>query len=98
MYRHFGRDGPIRIIRQILDNRIIEREFALLRELRYGNAGERFINGTEVELGINAIGRVSAFVRKAVSLFENGLTVFRDQYSARECVLGNGSLHVSLGL
>ena len=59
----FGCDRLIRIIRQILANWIIERESALLGQLRYGDAGKRFVYRAQIELRIDIVGSVRSLVR-----------------------------------
>jgi hypothetical protein len=63
MYCDFGSNCFVRIVRQVLTDRIIERQLALLGQLGYGNAGKGLVYGTQVEFCIHIVWSVGALVR-----------------------------------
>src|SRR4030095_2379000 len=98
MYCNFGCDRLVRIIRQVLANRITEREFALLSKLRYGNAGKGLVYGTQIELRLHIVGSVSTLVRQAISFFEDWLTALSDQSSSGKTIFCDSLCQISLSL
>ena len=67
----------IRIVGQVLRDCVGKAQFALLRQLRDRNAGERFVYRTEVESSGGVIWRFGFLVREAHGPFKDGFAVFR---------------------
>ena len=59
---------------QILSNRIIQGQLSLLCQLSDGDSSERFVDGSEIELGIWVIGHLESFGGITVGSVEEAMS------------------------
>src|SRR5689334_8366902 len=82
-YRNFGRNIRIRVIPQVLANRLIQGKPSILRQLRDGDRREHLAHGGDVEFRINRVRYPSAPIRISVRSSQKRLASLRDHYGAR---------------
>jgi hypothetical protein len=74
--------------REVLADRVVECELALLNQLGDGYGGEHFANRSDVESRVGVVGLVRFTVCQAVGLLEGRPAVLGDKHRPGECVGG----------
>src|SRR6185369_8599662 len=84
--RDFRGRVVIRIIRQVLSEPVIKREFPLLCELSNRDLSEGLVDRSEIELGIDSVGHVVFFARKPVGLLKHHAVLLSDEHRSRKLI------------